>query len=129
MSTVAGEPGRSDFRLSDEESVRRPRNLRTDPGRLESEGLVGERLPLVPSFVDVRASSSLGASLVSDELLGGGGRGVSGGESGGAGMEVPSVREKFMGVRVRGWYLPTVILGGRRLLRWCQWLDIWPRKG
>lgn len=34
-----------------------------------------------------------------------GGRGVSGGESGGAGIEVPSVREKLMGERVSGWYL------------------------
>lgn len=33
-----------------------------------------------------------------------GGRGASG-ESVGAGIEVPSVREKLMGVSVRGWYL------------------------
>jgi hypothetical protein len=33
-----------------------------------------------------------------------GGRGVCGGLSSGAGMPVPSVREKFMGVSVRGLY-------------------------
>ena len=38
-------------------------------------------------------------------LPGVGGRGVSGGESSGAGIEVPSVREKFMGASVSGWYL------------------------
>lgn len=38
-------------------------------------------------------------------LPGVGGRGVSGGVSSGAGIEVPSVREKLMGVKVRGWYL------------------------
>lgn len=37
---VAGEPGLSDFRLSDDERVRRPRNFRTDDGRLG--GLVGD---------------------------------------------------------------------------------------
>lgn len=39
-----------------------------------------------------------------------GGRGVSGGESGGAGIEVPSVREKLMGVSVNGLYLPTAMM-------------------
>lgn len=34
-----------------------------------------------------------------------GGRGDSGGESGGAGIDVPSVREKLMGVSVSGLYL------------------------
>ena len=33
-----------------------------------------------------------------------GGRGVSGGDSSGAGIDVPSVREKFMGVSVNGLY-------------------------
>jgi hypothetical protein len=42
-----------------------------------------------------------------------GGRGVSGGESGGAGIDVPSVREKLMGVNVSGWYLGTAILSER----------------
>jgi hypothetical protein len=37
-----------------------------------------------------------------------GGRGASG-ESIGAGMDVPSVREKLMGVSVRGWYLVPAI--------------------
>lgn len=46
---VAGEPGRSVLRLSDEESVRMPRNLRTEPGRL-LEGLVGDMV-LAPSLV------------------------------------------------------------------------------
>jgi hypothetical protein len=44
LSTVAGEPGRSDLRLSEDDSGRRPRNLRTEEGRL-LEGLAG------PSFV------------------------------------------------------------------------------
>jgi hypothetical protein len=39
-----------------------------------------------------------------------GGRGVSGGESGGAGIDVPSVREKLMGVSVNGLYLLPAIL-------------------
>ena len=39
-----------------------------------------------------------------------GGRGVSGGVSAGAGIDVPSVREKLMGFRVRGWYLPTAMV-------------------
>jgi hypothetical protein len=47
-------------------------------------------------------------------LPGVGGRGVSGGESGGAGIEVPSVREKLIGVRVRGWYFPFAILTSLR---------------
>ena len=42
-----------------------------------------------------------------------GGRGVSGGVSSGAGIEVPSVREKLMGVRVSGWYLfPAMVIVG-----------------
>jgi len=46
---VAGDPGRSDVRLSCEDSGRRPRNLRTDDGRL-LEGLEGDRV-LAPSLV------------------------------------------------------------------------------
>jgi hypothetical protein len=46
----------------------------------------------------------------SGPLPGVGGRGVCGGESGGAGIEVPSVREKLMGVSVRGWYLPPAMV-------------------
>jgi hypothetical protein len=38
---VAGEPGLSDFKLSLDDSVRRPRNFRTEAGRLV-EGLVGD---------------------------------------------------------------------------------------
>jgi hypothetical protein len=39
-----------------------------------------------------------------------GGRGVSGGESGGAGIDVPSVREKLIGVSVNGLYLPPAMV-------------------
>lgn len=39
---VAGDPGRSDFRLSEEDNVRKPKNLRTEAGRL-FEGLAGDR--------------------------------------------------------------------------------------
>jgi len=46
---VAGEPGRSDLRLSDDERVRMPKNLRTELGRL-LEGLVGDMV-LAPSLV------------------------------------------------------------------------------
>ena len=42
-------------------------------------------------------------------LLGVGSRGVKGGEAGGAGMEVPSVREKLIGERVRGVYFAIVV--------------------
>lgn len=122
---VDGEPGRwSDFRFSDEDKLRRPRNLRTERGRLDMVGLVGESVLLASSFVLVRSRSPFGdfgdavpspgtCCESAEALLGVGGRGVSGGESGGAGIEVPSVREKFMGVRVRGWYLPVIL--GRRL--------------
>ena len=46
-------------------------------------------------------------------LPGVGGRGVSGGLSSGAGIEVPSVREKLMGVSVSGFHsnLPDGIVG------------------
>ena len=47
---VAGEPGLSDFRLSEDDNVRRPRNLRTDAGR-RAEGLVGDMAPLAASLV------------------------------------------------------------------------------
>lgn len=43
-----------------------------------------------------------------------GARGVSGGVCAGAGIDVPSVREKFTGVRVRGWYLPTAMAASRQ---------------
>lgn len=124
LSTVAGDPGLSDFRLSDDDNGRRPRNLRTERGRLP-DGLVGDSVLLL-SFVDVfrrcelavESVDSLGGGELSSSgkkevvgvgcesrgpLPGVGGRGVSGGESGGAGIEVPSVREKLMGVKVRGW--------------------------
>lgn len=121
LSTVAGDPGRSELRLSDDDRVRRPRNLRTDPGRL-LVGLVGDSVLLAASNEVVgRRTESAADSVVlrflccgktpeigvgcddRGPLPGVGGRGVSGGESSGAGMEVPSVREKLTGVRVRGW--------------------------
>ena len=56
----------------------------------------------------------------SGPLPGVGGRGVSGGESGGAGIEVPSVREKLMGVSVNGLYLGAVMAGSvQMVLQWC----------
>lgn len=45
---VAGDPGRSEFKLSDEGRDRRPRNLRTDDGR--RCGLVGDRVVLAASL-------------------------------------------------------------------------------
>jgi hypothetical protein len=46
---VAGEPGRLELKLSEDDIVRRPRNLRTDPGRL-FVGLVGDSVS-APSCV------------------------------------------------------------------------------
>jgi len=126
---VAGEPGRSSWwRLSLEGNVRRPRNWRTEDGRRFCElGLVGDRPPLPESLVRPRVTGGSGAAESSgvlplgeptcswgeaggfgfgcDEsgpLPGVGGRGVSGGESSGAGIEVPSVSEKLMGASVNG---------------------------
>lgn len=116
---VAGEPGLSDLRLSDDDRVRRPRNLRTDPGR---RGLVGDitlaaslgRLCAFPPSASVplcgAEPSNLGAGCEDNGPCPGvGGRGVSGGLSSGAGIAVPSVREKLMGVSVNGFHsnLPT----------------------
>jgi hypothetical protein len=104
--------------------------LRTEEGRL-LVGLAGDRV-LALSFVDVlwkldSADSSAGEDPPfswwgntpdlgvgcddSGPLPGVGGRGVSGGESSGAGIEVPSVREKLMGVSVSGWYLSPAMVG------------------
>lgn len=131
---VAGDPGRSDFRLSDDDSVRRPRNLRTEAGRL-LEGLVGD-MTLAASLA--RLWCSCASAVESSESLptgepstggkagdlgvgcddsgplpGVGGRGVSGGLSSGAGIWVPSVREKLTGVSVKGLYenLPGAMAG------------------
>lgn len=132
---VAGEPGLPDFRLSDEDSGRRPRNWRTDDGR--RDGLVGDKellaaslvrlccnwpsvvaspepLPLTPVPSGNSADSGVGCDD-SGPLPGVGGRGVSGGESSGAGIDVPSVREKLMGVSVSGLYLPTAMVLSQRL--------------
>ena len=105
--------------------------MRTEEGRL-LVGLAGDRV-LALSFVDVlwkldSMESSAGESPPfswwgntpdrgvgcedSGPLPGVGGRGVSGGESGGAGIEVPSVREKLMGVSVSGWYLSAAMVFG-----------------
>lgn len=54
---VAGEPGLSDDKLSDDESVRRPRNFRTDDGRF-CEGLVGERVLLATSLTRLWCNES-----------------------------------------------------------------------
>lgn len=129
---VAGEPGLSDFKLSDDDNVRRPKNFRTDDGRLDV-GLAGDKVVLAASLLRARraCSSAVDSSealpLVSlwcgktadmgvgcDErgpLPGVGGRGVSGGVSGGAGIDVPSVREKLMGVSVSGLYVPNAMMG------------------
>ena len=122
---VAGEPGLSDLRLSDDDSVRRPRNFRTDAGLL-FEGLVGD-IVLAASLVRLWCScapaveSSDGLPKGGDSCRGEeagdcgvgcddsgprpgvGGRGVSG-LSSGAGIEVPSVSEKLIGVSVNGLY-------------------------
>lgn len=136
LSTVAGDPGLSDLRLSEDERGRSPRNFRTDEGRLP-DGLVGDSVLLL-SWSDV-AWWSCDSVTPSAESFGGdvsrfcgkkpdvgvgwesrgplpgvGGRGVWGGESGGAGIEVPSVREKLIGVRVSGWYLLVTILSVAR---------------
>lgn len=112
---VAGDPGRSDCRLSVEDRVRSPRNLRTEPGRRPVE-LVGDaRLPVSPTRL-WRCCGSPGPSALSwpgdvgVECDGGGpvpgsdGRGEAGGLSRGAGMVVPSVKERLTGVRVSGLY-------------------------
>jgi len=99
--------------------------LRTELGRL-LVGLAGDSVLATPSRVRVGwstgsavDSASLGVLCCgktaeigvgcdeSGPLPGVGGRGESscGGDSGGAGMDVPSVREKLIGVRVSGWYL------------------------
>jgi hypothetical protein len=123
---VAGEPGLSDCRLSDEESVRRPRNFRTDDGRLC--GLVGDSSVLLAAslvrglwngssaiasscplpFVPLLSGKTSDCGVGCDDkgpFPGVGGRGDSGGESSGAGIDVPSVSEKLIGVRVSGLYL------------------------
>jgi hypothetical protein len=130
---VAGEPGLSDFRLSDEDSVRSPKNFRTDDGR--RCGLVGESNMLLAASL-VRGLWNWSPATASSCSLpfadpfwcgktsvcgvgcddrgpfpGVGGRGVSGGESSGAGIDVPSVREKLMGVSVSGLYLPPAMMG------------------
>lgn len=144
---VAGEPGRSDLKLSLDGSDRRPRNFRTDEGR-RCVGLVGDSMLLAASLVREGCSCSMsspddspcalpfGAASLGkaaalgvgcDErgpLPGVGGRGVSGGESGGAGIEVPSVREKLMGVSVSGFHLPTAMAGDDGRL---QWVINWAR--
>lgn len=131
LCIVAGEPGLSDLTLSDDDdNVRIPQNFRTDDGRRGGDarllaGLMGDAILLAASFVRVRCNSSSGTessdSAPCDESLccekkadlgvgcdesgpapGVGGCGESGGESGGAGIEVPSVREKLMGVSVSG---------------------------
>jgi hypothetical protein len=131
---VAGEPGRSDLRLSLEGIERRPKYFRTDELRTDEgrcEGLAGDKV--LPATSLVRLSCSCASVAGSPCALpfvasccgktpetgvgcddngpfpGVGGRGESGGESGGAGIEVPSVREKLMGVNVSGWYLPTAM--------------------
>lgn len=122
LSTVDGDPGRLELRLSDDDNERKPRNLRIEPGRLLL-GLVGDSvLPASDALVWRSSESELGLVCCgrapeigvgcdeSGPLPGVGGRGVSGGESSGAGMEVPSVREKSMGVSVRGWYVRFAIV-------------------
>lgn len=130
---VAGEPGLPDFRLSEDDNGRRPRNWRTDDGR--RDGLVGDRellaaslvrlccnwlsavtssepLPLTPLLSGKTADCGVGCDD-SGPLPGVGGRGVSGGESSGAGIDVPSVREKLMGVSVNGLYFPTAMMSSQ----------------
>lgn len=120
-----GEPGLSEPSVSDEDMVLRPRNLRTEFGRLPLEllplGLAGvewfsEEVVLRSCSVEFACLTLLekvlfvGAGCESrGPRPGVGGRGESG-ESGGAGMGVPSVREKFTGVSVSGWYLPTAMV-------------------
>lgn len=68
---VAGEPGLSEFKLSDDDKLRRPRNFLTDPGRL-LVGLVGAMM-LVTSLVRVWGGDALESSdplLVGDLGLG-----------------------------------------------------------
>jgi hypothetical protein len=139
---VAGEPGLSACRLSDDESVRKPRNFRTDDGRLCGLcGLVGDS-SLLPAASLVRGlwnGSSATASSCSLPFVvpflcgktsdcgvgcddrgpfpGVGGRGDSGGESSGAGIDVPSVSEKLIGVSVSGLYLPPTMMSVRLCLR------------
>jgi hypothetical protein len=110
LSTVDGLPGRSVaelLRLSELLSVRRPKNFRTDDGRFPKLLWVGESEEAMETSVDALGSPFADSANVptmgvgcdeSGPLPGVGGRGVSGGESGGAGIEVPSVRLKLTGV-------------------------------
>lgn len=122
---VAGDPGLSDVKLSDDDRVRSPKNFLTDPGRL-LEGLVGEKvLPasLVRDWCKPAPNSSDALPSEEESLCCGakpgdlgvgcedrgpfpgvGGRADSTGLSGGAGIEVPSVKEKLTGVSVSGLY-------------------------
>ena len=65
---VAGDPGRSDVKLSCDERGRRPKNLRTEPGRLLPVGLAG-CLPGAFSLVAVccKWDSGSGDALADDE--------------------------------------------------------------
>jgi hypothetical protein len=127
LLTVAGDPGLSDLKLSLEGSERSPRNLRTEPGR-RCVGLAGDSMLLAASLVRLLCDcSSVAASPCAwpfsccgkTPVLGVGcddsgpcpvARGVSGGESGGAGIDVPSVREKLMGSNVSGFHFPTAMI-------------------
>jgi len=113
-----------------------PKNWRTEDGR--RPGLVGDRPPLASSLVLPLVAGGSGepdssAALPSGEppagdlgvgcddsgpLPGVGGRGVLGGESSGAGIEVPSVSEKLIGASVNGLNLVGIaaVIGGVRLL-------------
>ena len=121
LSVVAGEPGLSEARLSDEDIGWRPRNLRTEDGRFP-DGLVGDSVPLEvisrswgpDESLDVVPAGKVADVGVGCEssgpLPGVGGRGLSGGESRGAGIEVPSVREIGVMFSVSGVYLPTAMV-------------------
>ena len=120
---------------------------------------MGDRPPSVASLVRPRvtggsgtADSSEGFPLGEPTCVGGkpgdfgvgceergplpgvGGRGVSGGESGGAGIEVPSVSEKLMGASVNGLNLAgiAVVIGGvpfysiPRII--CVWSEVIARR-
>ena len=76
LSIVAGDPGRSDLRLSDDDIGRKPRYLRTEEGRLLPVGLVGDSVLPLSSLRLVLCSSASGPT--SDESLDGGRRSVLG---------------------------------------------------
>ena len=72
----------------------------------------GEAMAAMESTNGVRAAVTWSALICTIEI-----EGVSGGEGGGAGMDVPSVRGERVG-RKGSWYLSAIVAGGRGRVAW-----------